>query len=171
MMSLIETGVPSQGGHDRLDCGRHQSASNLSAAILLLLSQMWDNAIMETGSAKDVVWVASSLDDLKEFPEPVRQLMGFAIFQAQCGGKHVNAKPLKGFKGSGVLEVVEDFDGDTYRTVYTVRYADAVYVLHAFQKKSKKGIATPKHDIDLIAGRLRMAEQIHKVRTLKKEGT
>jgi len=132
---------------------------------------MWDNAIMETGSAKDVVWVASSLDDLKAFPESVRQLMGFAIFQAQCGGKHVDAKPLKGFKGSGVLEVVEDFDGDTYRTVYTVRFADAVYVLHAFQKKSKKGIATPRHDIDLIAARLRMAEQIHEARTLKKEGT
>jgi phage-related protein len=72
---------------------------------------------METGSTKDVVWVASSLDDLKEFPESVRQFMGFAIFQAQCGGKHGDAKPLKGFKGSGVLEVVEDFDGDTYRTV------------------------------------------------------
>jgi len=132
---------------------------------------MWDTPIMEAGSTKDVVWVASSLDDLKEFPESVRQFMGFAIFQAQCGGKHVDAKPLKGFKGSGVLEVVEDFDGDTYRTVYTVRFADAVYVLHAFQKKSKKGIATPRHDIDLITARLSMAEQIHEARTRKKEGT
>ncbi len=77
---------------------------------------------METGSPKDVVWIASTLNDLKEFPESVRQSMGFAIFQAQCGNKHVNAKPLKGFKGSGVLEVVEDFDGDTYRTVYTVQF-------------------------------------------------
>jgi len=126
---------------------------------------------METGTPKDVVWVASSLDDLKEFPESVRQLMGFAIFQAQCGAKHINAKPLKGFKGSGVLEVVEDFDGDTYRTVYTVRFADVVYILHAFQKKSKKGIATPRHDIDLITARLRMAEQIHEARTSKREGS
>lgn len=78
--------------------------------------------------------------------------------------------PLKGFKGSGVLEAVEDFDGDTYRTVYTVRFADVVYVLHAFQKKSKKCIATPRHDIDLIAARLRMAEQIHEARTRRKEG-
>lgn len=115
--------------------------------------------------------MASSLDDLKAFPGSVRQIMGFAIFEAQCGGKHVDANPLKGFKGSDVLEVVEDFDGDTYRTVYTVRFADAVYVLHAFQKKSKKGIATPRHDIDLIAVRLRMAEQIHEARTLKKDGT
>ena len=126
---------------------------------------------METGSTKDVVWVASSLDDLKKFPESVRQFMGFAIYQAQYGGKHVDAKPLKGYKGSGVLEVVEDFDGDTYRTVYTVRFADAVYVLHAFQKKSKKGIATPRQDIDLIAARMRMAEQIHESRTPRKEGT
>ncbi len=126
---------------------------------------------MEAGTTKDVVWVASSLDDLKQFPESARQFMGFAIYQAQCGGKHLNAKPLKGYKGSGVLEVVEDFDGDTYRTVYTVRFADAVYVLHAFQKKSKKGIATPRHDIDLIAARLRMAEQIHQARTPRKEGT
>ena len=126
---------------------------------------------METGSTKDVVWVASSLDDLKKFPESVRQFMGFAIYQAQCGGKHVDAKPLKGYKGSGLLEVLEDFDGDTYRTVYTVRFADAVYVLHAFQKKSKKGIATPRQDVDLIAARLKMAEQIHESNTPKKEGT
>ncbi len=125
---------------------------------------------METGSPKDVVWIASTLNDLKEFPESVRQSMGFAIFRAQCGNKHVNAKPLKGFKGSGVLEVVEDYVGDTYRTVYTVRFAEAVYVLHAFQKKSKKGIATPRHDIDLIAARLRMAEQIHESRTPGKGG-
>jgi len=126
---------------------------------------------MEAGSTKDVVWVASSLDDLKKFPESVRQSMGFAIYQAQCGGKHVNAKPLKGYRGSGVLEVLEDFDGDAYRTVYTVRFADAVYVIHAFQKKSTKGIATPRQDIDLIASRLRMAEQIHESRTPKKGGT
>ena len=125
---------------------------------------------MESDSPKDVVWVASSLDDLREFPESVRQSMGFAVFQAQCGGKHVQAKPLKGFKGSGVLEAVEDFDGDTFRTVYTVRFSDAVYVLHAFQKKSKKGIATPQHEMDVVKSRLRLAEQIHESRTSKKAG-
>ncbi len=125
---------------------------------------------MESESPRDVVWVASSLDDLRKFPEPVKQSMGFAIFQAQCGGKHLQAKPLKGFKGGGVLEAVEDFDGDTFRTVYTVRFADAIYVLHAFQKKSKKGIATPQHDLDVIKTRLKMAQQIHDSRTRKKEG-
>lgn len=131
---------------------------------------MWDNPSRETSPRKDVVWVASSLDDLKEFPESVRRTMGFAIFQAQCGGRHVNAKPLKGFGGGSVLEVVEDFDDDTYRAVYTVRLADVVYVLHAFQKKSKKGIATPRRDIDLIKARLRMAGQIHEARSSQKEG-
>lgn len=131
---------------------------------------MWDNPSRGTGSRKDVVWIASSLDDLKEFPESVRQTMGFAIFQAQCGGRHVNTKLLKGFGGGSVLEVVEDFDGDTFRAVYTVRFADAVYVLHAFQKKSKKGIATPRRDIDLIKARLRMAGQIHEARSGQKEG-
>ncbi|MDP2233313.1 MAG: type II toxin-antitoxin system RelE/ParE family toxin [Actinomycetota bacterium] len=125
---------------------------------------------MESNSPKDVVWVASSLDDLRDFPESVRQSMGFAIFQAQCGGKHVQAKPLKGFKGSGVLEAVEDFDGDAFRTVYTVRFADALYVLHAFQKKSKKGISTPQHDLDVIKSRLKMAERIYESRTSKEEG-
>ncbi|HEY9641076.1 MAG TPA: type II toxin-antitoxin system RelE/ParE family toxin, partial [Coleofasciculaceae cyanobacterium] len=99
---------------------------------------------------KPVEWVGSSLDDLKEFPEDVRQTVGYALYLAQCGEKHPSAKPLKGFRGTGVLEVVEDFDGDTYRAVYTVKLAGVVYVLHAFQKKSKQGIATPKQDIDLI---------------------
>lgn len=125
---------------------------------------------MESGSLKNVIWIASSLDDLRGFPEPVKQSMGFAIFQAQCGGKHPQAKPLKGFKGGGVLEAVEDFDGDTFRTVYTVRFSDVLYVLHAFQKKSKRGIATPKHEIDLIKSRLKMAEQLHESMTGKKEG-
>lgn len=126
---------------------------------------------MTPDSPKDVVWIASSLDDLRGFPEPVRQSMGFAIFQAQCGSKHLKAKPLKGFKGSGVLEAVEDFDGDTFRTVYTVSFEDAVYVLHAFQKKSKKGISTPQHELDVIKSRLKMAQQIHESRPRKKEGT
>lgn len=90
--------------------------------------------------------------------------MGFALFQAQLGGKHVSAKPLKGFGGAGVLEVVDDFDGDTFRAVYTVRLAGVVYVLHCFQKKAKHGIATPKIVLDLIHERLKLAEQIHKER-------
>ena len=86
-------------------------------------------------------------------------MVGAALNTAQLGGKHPAAKPLKGFKGSGVLEIVDDFDRDTYRAVYTVRFADFVYVLHAFQKKSKKGIATPKSDLDLMKQRLKDAGQ------------
>ncbi|MEG4046635.1 type II toxin-antitoxin system RelE/ParE family toxin [Microcoleus sp. Pol17_C1] len=110
---------------------------------------------------KPVEWIASSLDDLKDFPEEVQQVIGYALYQAQSGQKHPDAKPLKGFKGSGVLEVVENFDGDTYRSVYTVRFEGAVYVLHAFQKKSKHGIATPKQDIELIEARLKRAKEHH----------
>ena len=110
---------------------------------------------------KELVWVASSLKDLRAFPEEVRQVMGFALFQAQTGGKHVAAKPLRGFGGAGVLEVVEDYAGDTYRAVYTVRFTETVYVLHAFQKKAKRGIATPKHELDLIRARLAAAREMH----------
>jgi phage-related protein len=85
--------------------------------------------------------------------------MGYALYVAQVGGKHHSAKPLKGFGGAGVLEIVSDKDGDTFRSVYTVRFANAVYVLHAFQKKSKRGAATPKSEMELIRRRLRAAEQ------------
>jgi phage-related protein len=108
---------------------------------------------------KPVEWVGSSLEDLKEFPEEVRQDIGYALYLAQCGEKHPLAKPLKGFKGAGVLEVVENFDGDTYRAVYTVKLAAVLYVLHTFQKKSKQGIATPKQDIELIGIRLKRAQE------------
>lgn len=110
---------------------------------------------------KTLNWISSAKDDLREFPEPVKDLMGYALYLAQTGGKHPSAKPLKGFTGAGVLEVVEDHMGDTYRAVYTVRFADAVYVLHAFQKKSKSGIATPQRDIDLIKTRLQRALEHH----------
>ena len=90
--------------------------------------------------------------------------MGQALYNAQCGSKHVSAKPLKGFGGAGVLEVVEDHDGSTYRAVYTVKFKDAVYVLHAFKKKAKKGIRTPKRDSDLIKARLKAAEGDHRGR-------
>lgn len=108
---------------------------------------------------KPLFWVGSSLDDLREFPEDVRRVMGFALRRAQDGGKHISAKPMKGFGGAGVLEIVEEDDGSAYRAIYTVKFAGAVYVLHAFQKKSTKGIATPKQEIDLIGERLRRAEE------------
>jgi phage-related protein len=98
---------------------------------------------------------------LRDFPDDVRRFMGQALFEAQLGGKHPAAKPLRGFHGAGVLEIVDDFDGNTYRAVYTVRFASAIFVLHAFQKKAKKGIATPKHDVELIQRRLRDAVTVH----------
>ena len=107
---------------------------------------------------KPVQWVGSSKSDLKRFADPVQDRMGFAIYQAQAGLRHRDAKPLKGF-GSGVLEVVARHDGDTFRAVYTVRFETAVYVLHAFQKKARRGIATPKQELDLVRRRLRVAEQ------------
>ena len=107
---------------------------------------------------KPVEWIGSSRADLKQFPDPVRARMGFAIYQVQTGLRHRDAKPLKGF-GSGVLEVVSRYDGDTFRAVYTVRFESTVYVLHAFQKKAKRGAATPIKELDLIRRRLRIAEQ------------
>jgi len=94
--------------------------------------------------------------------------MGYALYQAQLGLKTASAKPLRGFGGAGVLEIIEDYQSDTYRTVYTVKFRDLIYVLHAFQKKSKKGIATPKPDIDLIKNRLKTAEQDYKIRETAK---
>src|SRR5690349_25176764 len=93
---------------------------------------------------KNVEWCGTSLKEVRKFPDEVRDVIGYGIFLAQTGRKHPNAKPLAGFGGAGVLEIIDDFDGDTYRCVYTVRFSDAVYVLHAFQKKSKKGIETPQ---------------------------
>ena len=108
---------------------------------------------------RPLFWIGSALDDLREFPDDVKRIMGFALRRAQDGGKHVDAKPLKGFGGAGVLEIVEDDDGNTYRGVYTVKFSGAVYVLHAFQKKSTKGISTPKREIDTIKERLKCAEE------------
>jgi phage-related protein len=106
--------------------------------------------------------VGPSRRELKAFPEKVRGSIGHALHQAQCGEEPASAKALKGFGGRSVLEIVDDFDGDTYRAVYTVRFAGVIYVLHAFQKKSKKGIATPKQTIALIKSRLRDAEERHR---------
>lgn len=109
---------------------------------------------------KELIWMGSSRKDLREFPDEVKEVMGYALYLAQDGAKHPAAKPLKGFGGAGVLEIVEDFHGDTYRAVYTVRFAKRVYVLHAFQKKSKRGRETPQTEIDLIKKRLQGAEAL-----------
>ena len=109
---------------------------------------------------KPVVWLGDSLQELRAFPVAVQDEMGYAIYLAQRGDKHVSAKPLKGL--GGVLEVVSKHRGDTFRAVYTLRFADHLFVLHAFQKKSKSGIATPKADIELIKQRQKQAIEISK---------
>ena len=116
---------------------------------------------MSSPQNRPVFWIASSYDDWLDFPEDVQDVMGYALHLAQCGEKAPSAKPLAGFKGTSVLEICDDHAGDTYRAIYTVRFSDAVYVLHAFQKKSKKGIATPKSEIELIEQRLRKAKEHH----------
>ena len=113
-------------------------------------------------TARALYWVGSSKRDLMALPDAVIDVFGYAFYLAQIGRKHEQAKPLKGFSSAGVLEVVEDHDGNTYRAVYTVRLAERVFVLHVFQKKSKRGIATPKQELDLIQDRLKRAEQIAK---------
>ena len=116
----------------------------------------------KTPSLKPLYWVGSSKRDLLSLPEPVVDLFGFALYLAQDGRKHEQAKPLRGFGSAGVLEIVEDWDRSTYRAVYTVRFEGVVFVLHIFQKKSKRGAATPKADIDLIRQRLKAAKQMAK---------
>lgn len=116
----------------------------------------------EQPGLKPAIWIGSSRRDVQAMPPEVRARMGYALYVAQQGGKHRDAKPLKGFGGAGVLEIFRDFDGDTFRAVYTVRFAGSVYVLHAFQKKSKTGRETPRADMALIHSRLRDAERIAK---------
>ena len=113
-------------------------------------------------SVKRLLWVGSSKRDLLSLPDPVMDLFGFALYLAQQGKKHEQAKPLKGFGSAGVLEIVEAWDRNAYRAVYTVRFESAVFVLHIFQKKSKIGSETPQADIELIRQRLKVAEQIAK---------
>ncbi len=110
---------------------------------------------------KDLVWIGSSRKDIRSFPEPIKDDIGFALRQIQKGKKPSSAKPWKGL-GPRVLEVVEDFDGDTYRAIYTVKFDQAVYALHCFQKKSKRGIETPPRDKDVVANRLKLAEAHYK---------
>lgn len=108
---------------------------------------------------KPVIWIGSSLRDLRAMPEQVRRDIGQALYAAQQGDTDPAAKPLKGFGGARVMEIVERDASGAYRAVYTVAFTEAVYVLHVFQKKSKRGIATPKQDIDLIRRRLAEAER------------
>lgn len=110
-------------------------------------------------SLKPLGWIGSVKQDLARFPAEAIREIGHALYRAQLGEKHGSAKPLKGFGGAGVLEVVEDHDGDAYRAVYAVRFAGVVYVLHAFQKKAKKGISTPPQEIEKVKARLKRAEQ------------
>ena len=113
---------------------------------------------------KPVRWIGSAQKDVRSFPQPVRVSIGHALYAAQKGETDPAAKPLKGFGGSSVLEIVSDHRGDTWRAVYTVRLQDAVYVLHAFQKKSKSGVATPKKELELIRQRLAEAERDYRER-------
>jgi phage-related protein len=112
---------------------------------------------------KPLYWIGSSLKDITRFPFDVQRSVGFALSAAQYGGKHPAAKPWKG-EGPGVLEVVKDYDGDTYRAIYTVRFAQAVYVLHVFQKKSPRGIETRQSDVALVRERLKVAQRDYEER-------
>jgi phage-related protein len=114
---------------------------------------------MNKQQEKPLRWIASALNDLKKFPEDVQDVMGYALDLAQHGQKHPHAKPLHGFSGAGVLEIVDDFDGDTYRAIYTVKFEGVIYLLHSFQKKSKHGISTPQQDIELVKKRLKIAQE------------
>lgn len=105
-------------------------------------------------------WIGSAKKDLLEMPDEVQQVFGFALYLAQVGSVHSTVKPLSGFGSAGVLEVVEDWRGNAYRAIYTVRFDDAVYVLHCFQKKAKRGVATPKPEMDIVRERLKQAERL-----------
>ena len=107
---------------------------------------------------KKLFWLGSSKKDLKALPDEIQEIFGFALYQAQIGNKHSQTKVLKGFGSAAILEVVEDCNGGTFRAVYTVKFKETIYVLHCFQKKAKRGIETPKPDMDMINERLKAAE-------------
>jgi phage-related protein len=119
---------------------------------------------------KNVKFIGTSRKDLRALPKGARAVFGFAILLAENGMKHPDAKPLTGFGSAGVLEVVEDLDGDAYRAVYTVKFGSTVYILHAFKKKSLVGSKTPPRDMEMITRRFREAEeQYKKTQALKKK--
>lgn len=113
-----------------------------------------------TYGPKSVAWIGSSRKDLCALPDDARRVMGYAIYLAQYGSRHIAAKPLKGFGGAGVLEVVCDYDGNAFRMVYTVRLEDIIYVLHVFQKKSHRGIETPLHEMEVVKARYKLAMEV-----------
>jgi phage-related protein len=120
--------------------------------------------MVELPTMKPCEFIGSAKGDISAMPQDVKDIFGFAIRTAQRGAKHPDAKVLKGFGSAGVLEVIENFEGDTYRAVYTVKFAGVVYVLHVFKKKSKKGAETPKPDMKLIETRLKDAEKKYNAR-------
>jgi phage-related protein len=124
---------------------------------------------MDSEQLKPLRWIGSSHKDLKSFPPEVRSDIGYALYAAQNGDTDPAAEPMKGFGGASVMEIVAPFDGDTWRAVYTVRFKGVVYVLHAFQKKSKSGRATPKKEINLIHQRLAAAQLDYKERQKQNE--
>lgn len=108
---------------------------------------------------RELEWIGTSRKDMEALPLPVRRAFGYALYAAQMGESPPDTKPLRGFGGAGVVEVLEDWRGNTYRAVYTVRFAGKVYVLHVFQKKSKRGIETPKQDLDLNKGTIKAGRE------------
>ncbi len=114
----------------------------------------------ESTKLKPIIWIGSSLKDLKKFPKEVQREIGYALYRAQIGKKHHNTKPLKGF--DGIMEIISDYDKDTYRGVYAYKLGDYIYMLHTFKKKSKKGIKTPKEEIKIIKQRIVRAKEIEK---------
>lgn len=134
-----------------------------------MISQNWNTRLdgpRFSGARRPVDWIGSSKRDFLAFPDPVKDRMATALGVAQLRGKAPSAKPWKG-QGSGVLEMVESHRGNAYRAIYTVRYPDVVYVLHAFQKKSSTGVKTARRDVELIEQRLRIAERDYKDRHAK----
>lgn len=119
-------------------------------------------------SVRSLRWVGDSRERLREFPNQVRKDMGHALYLVQTGITPTNAKPLKGIE-SGVFEIVDDYDMNTYRAVYAVKVGESIYVLHAFQKKSKRGVKTPKKEVDLIKRRLRRAKEMERMERMEKE--
>ncbi len=115
---------------------------------------------MDEPQIKPVIWIGSAHNDWKTFPDDVQDVMGYSLHLAQCGDKATNAKPLTGFKGASVLEITDNYNSDTFRAVYTVKFQEVVYILHAFQKKSKKGIATPKSHIQMIEQHLNLEKSV-----------
>jgi len=163
--NVIMDRVFPQGYLNGFASANHDRRSLLDSRVDVIYPK-WDNIMarqIKLPGEKPLFWVGSSKSDLLEFSEAVKDEIGVALSVAQFGGKHPSAKPWKG-EGSGVLEIVEDYRGNTYRAVYTVKFEKSVYVLHAFQKKSPKGIKTAQPDVELVAKRLKAASEDYEAR-------